>query len=119
MTRNREKNITIGACRCPFAGCEVDAPVYRYRQWSENKKLTRRAGQLYLVCPAHGMCSNVEWLTQHSTIDPGAEGPAAVDETPPAPESDATQSPESDDQDASKAKPSPKKAGSRPWGYFE
>lgn len=103
MPRNRTKNQSIGTCLCPFRSCEIDAPLFRFRAATENEKMQRNAGKLYLVCPKHGRTSDQEYLLAEANI-------TGVAEPQPEPE----EKPELEPQPA--PAPAPKKSDA--WGFF-
>lgn len=81
------KNTPIGTCECPVKGCDVIAPVFKFRSRSDNPARQRHAGRLYLVCPDHGRSEAQEWILAHATID--GEPPSQPEEAPmPAPKKD-------------------------------
>ena len=106
MAKTRPKNKPIGCAPCPFKDCKLTGDVFRFRQWSENPKLTRKAGGLYMMCADHGMTQDQKWLAEHAKI---------TDQD----DSEAARSPVTDDPDTGEAKASPEKDDDNPWGFFK
>ena len=81
------KNISLGKCECPFKGCALQVPVFKFRQRSDDPKKQRMGGKLYGECPAHGRFIDQEWLLQGVTWQDGNESaaPAASAAQAPAP----------------------------------
>lgn len=106
-------NTPIGTCVCPFKGCDLVVPVFRYRAKNpERKGHHRYAGKLYLRCPTHGKSEDQEWILEHATID----GPPQPEPEPAATEPEPSPPPE---PAAIEPEPEPVTDDKSGWGFFE
>lgn len=94
------KNIAYGSCLCPAKGCDLRAPVFKFRVRSDDPSRRRMGGKLYGECPKHGRFIDQEWLLEHVewSDQNASEG---------APESAPVVSPVAPVKPSEKAAPSP------------
>lgn len=137
----KEKNTPIGEMQCAFRGCECMAPVYRYRERSDDETKRRFAGRVYACCERKHRCEDQDFILENAKIwgaaksagavaAPAAVGPVKKPEISakaPVTKAPVTKAPEPQRSApvkvsaSSSISPAPESEPkrSRPWGWFE
>lgn len=85
----RKPNPSIGTAPCPVSGCSAACTVHKFERRAASDDRQRKAGKLYLRCPAHGrigfdgdawvqewVLERITWAEGEQPITPKAAAPA-------------------------------------------
>lgn len=94
MKKPKQVNEAAGEMLCPYRGCELRVPIFRYAQRSSHPLRRRFAGGFYCRCPVHGQfkCTDyildqegITWVNQNERSKDRPSESDAAPETPEKP----------------------------------